>query len=266
MMHFENTIRHILLVDEPGEDQVALVDAIKSEGYRLTEVHSRQDALDYLRKVQVDLVVTELMMPNINGWDLLSEIKAKFPKVHVVVMTGQVSDSAEDILTDMKADGYLVKPVMPERARVLFRALLDPQNLDRDAEVALVTADIKDREEMVKVLGDRGLNVFAFDDEKALLRHMRLDPPELILVDMDAKLGIGLDVCRVVRFSHGTVYTPILLIVDKPARTLIEKALRLRVNGILARPFVPEELGKRAIKLVRQADSRRRQRRISKKG
>jgi len=266
MMHIENTIRHILLVDKPGEDQSLLVGAIKREGYRVTEVHARNDALDFLRKVPVDLVVTELMMPDINGWDLLAEIKAKFPKVHVVVMTGQVSDAAEDILTDMKADGYLVKPVLPERVRVLFRALLDPQNLDRDAEVALVTADGTDAQEMARVLGDRGLNVFTFDSAKALQRHVRLDPPELVVVDMDTRLGVGLEVCRELRFTPGTVYTPILLLVDKAKRSIIERALRLRVNGILARPFVPEELGHRAIRLVKQADVHKRHIKKSKKG
>ena len=172
-------------------------------------------------------------------------------------MTGQVSEAAENILTDMKADGYLIKPVVPERVRVLFRALLDPQNIDRDAEVALVSVEDDSRKEMIQALGDRGLHVFAFHDSKALERHLRVDVPDLIVVDSNAKAGVGLDLCRMVRYTGGTVYTPILLIVDQPSRTLVVKAIRLRINGILKRPFAPNELGNRAIGLLKQADSRK---------
>ncbi|MFT5368299.1 MAG: DNA-binding response OmpR family regulator [Candidatus Latescibacterota bacterium] len=264
MIPTNKTIRRILLVDEPGEDQAVLADVIKGAGYDLTEVCSKDDALALLKKMSVDLVVTELMMPDINGWDLLAEIKAKFPHIHVLVMTGQVSEAAEKILTNLKADGYLIKPVIPERVRVLFRALLDPQNLDRDAEVALVSLD-DSRKEMIQALGDRGLHVFAFDDSKALERHLRVDVPDLIVVDTNAKAGIGLDLCRMVRFTRGTVYTPILLIVDKPSRTLVEKAIRLRINGILKRPVGPDELGNRAIGLLKQADSHKQLQRMRKK-
>ncbi|MGA1197152.1 MAG: response regulator, partial [Candidatus Latescibacterota bacterium] len=116
----KSSIRHILLVDEPSEEQAVLVDTIKSAGYRVFEVSTKDDAMVLLRKISVDLVITELMMPDINGWDLLTDIKAKYPQIHVVVMTGQVSEAGEAILLDRKADGYLVKPVIPERVRVLL--------------------------------------------------------------------------------------------------------------------------------------------------
>jgi len=262
----KHSIRHILLVDEPSEEQAILVEAIKSAGYRVFEVSSRDDAMALLGKVSVDLVITELMMPDINGWDLLTDIKAKYPKIHVLVMTGQVSEAGEAILLDRKADGYLVKPVIPERVRVLLRALLEPHNLDRDAEVVLVAEKDEHREKMIRVLGERGLNVFAFDAPKPLLRHIRINPPELVIIDIHVQVNMGLELCRVVRFTPGTVYSPILLIVDKPSRNVIEKAIRLRVNGILARPFEPEELGSRAINMVKQSEARKHVHNTKKRG
>lgn len=247
-------MQHILLVDKPGEDRDALVETITRAGYLITVVESQHDAMTHLRKQATDLVVTELMVPDINGWDLLAEVKARYPNVHVVVMTGRVSDAAEDILTDMKADGYLVKPVIPERVRVLLRALLDPRNLDWDAEAILISAEEVEREALTLALEDRGIQVVAFNDSKSLLRHIRTDVPDLVVVDLNERLGVHLGLCHVLRRIRNTVYMPILLIVQTPSRTLIEKAIRMRINGILTRPFTSDVLGERAIQLVKQAD------------
>lgn len=246
--------RHILLVDEPGEDQVQIAQFLRGDGHKVTELDAGEKALAFLERTAVDVVITELMMPDINGWDVLEMIKNLYPHIHVVVMTSRISEAAEEILTDRRADGYLVKPVDLERLEVLLNALLDPQNLDRDAEVALISAFPKDREVLEGVLNDRGVRVFSFDDEKPFFRHVHVDEPDLIVMELNPKLGVGMDVCREIRVTRTSAHIPILLIVERPSRKLVEQAIRLRVNGILVRPFDPDEVGDRVINMLKQAD------------
>lgn len=247
-------MRQVLLVDEPGDDQAQLAQIIRSEGHKVSGVASGEMALVKVAREPVDLVITELMMPDINGWDVLEGVKNYNPEIHVVVMTSRITDAAEKILTSRHADGYLVKPCDPERTVVLLNALLDPDNLDRDAEVAVLSAYAEDREVMETALQERGILVYGFDDGKPFLRHVNRDEPDLIVVDLNPSLGIPIGVCREIRFTYNTAHIPILLLVEKPSRSLIEQAVRVQVNGVLTRPFQPEVLGDRVINMLKQAD------------
>jgi len=247
-------MRHVLLVDEPGTDQAQLAQLIRAEGHQVTEVDSGEKALVKIEREPVDLVITELMMPDINGWDVLDGVKNYNPEIHVVVMTSRITQTAEKILTSRRADGYLVKPCDPERTAILLDALLDPENLDRDAEVAVLSAYPEDRDVMESALQGRGVLVYGFDDDKPFLRHVNRDEPDLIVVDLNPSLGIPIGVCREIRYTYNTAHIPILLLVEKPSRRLIEQAVRAQVNGVLTRPFEPEALGDRVINMLKQAD------------
>ncbi|MDA0745218.1 MAG: response regulator [bacterium] len=249
----------ILVVDEEEEDRTVLCEQIRQAGYRLLEATSAQDALEQLKSEPVNLVVTDLLMSDsdFSGWDLLDAVKKSYPRVRVVVMTNNMTDHGEAILVDRKASGYLIKPVIPERMRILFSALLSPQNLGRPAEVVAFVPDTDTSKLIEKTLNARGLHVVSFPIMHQAMRYIKNDPPDLILVSLIPSQEIGFDFCRAIRFTPGIAYTPILALVSGPSREMVTRAVRLRVNGILAKPFNPEELAKRTLHLLRQANTAR---------
>ena len=108
-----------------------------------------------------------------------------------------------------------------------------------------------------ETLSDRGLSVTLVADLDDALRYIRNKSPDLILTDLDLTPHSGFDLCRAVRFTRGVAFTPILLMMDQPSRTDVQKALRLRVNGILVKPFGHDALGKRVIALLKQAQRKK---------
>jgi len=102
---------HILIVDDEAGVREVLYELVTEQGYRVTTVSGGQKALQVLAQDQIDLVITDLMMPGMNGWQLLKLVKQRYDYIPVVVLTGYISEEGEEMLTNSQIDGYLAKPV-----------------------------------------------------------------------------------------------------------------------------------------------------------
>ena len=79
---------HILVVDDEKGVLETLCELIQSAGYRVTGVSSAREALNQLRETPVDLVLTDLMMPEVNGWQLLRmRLARRFTNTPILCLT-----------------------------------------------------------------------------------------------------------------------------------------------------------------------------------
>jgi len=101
----------LLLVDDNDEILSTLKDYLIKKGY---EVFSASDGLEALKLLETDqqgfdLVITDLVMPNISGVGLIAIIKKKFPGLPVIAITGW-GEHPEALATEVQADLVLEKP------------------------------------------------------------------------------------------------------------------------------------------------------------
>lgn len=101
----------VLLVD----DEKRYVETL-SERLRLREVDTRvrysgEDALSYLDRQEADVMVLDLKMPGIDGFEVLRRIKATRPQVEVIILTGQGSEVDRKTCLDLGAFAFLERPV-----------------------------------------------------------------------------------------------------------------------------------------------------------
>jgi CheY-like chemotaxis protein len=244
---------HILVVDDDEDVRHSLSEIIRLDGYRVTGASSGEEALALLEKGPASLVLTDLMMPDMNGWQLLRAIKTGHPEVLVAVITGYISEQSESILTDRKADGYLLKPIDRRRLQTMLKALLYPQNLGRPAEVVLVEDDPATCRAVEQGLEGRGIFVITFDDPGRALQHVSRTTPDLLILDLILPGADGFDLCRTIRSSPDTARVPILVITENPSRENVARAIQLSVNGFLAKPFHTTALCEKVLQLIRQA-------------
>lgn len=100
----------ILIVD----DEAVLTRSMKAffslKGVDATTALTGEEALEILKKEQFSLVITDLIMPGISGIELLQEIRATYPDLKVIVMTGMLS--IENTVSSLQngASDYLLKP------------------------------------------------------------------------------------------------------------------------------------------------------------
>jgi DNA-binding NtrC family response regulator len=100
----------ILIVDDDDLFRVPLERAIGAAGFETLAVASGEQALDHVVSGEVDLVLTERLLPRMDGLHLLWRIKAEFPSVAVIVMTEIGSTRSVAEAMRLGAEDYFVKP------------------------------------------------------------------------------------------------------------------------------------------------------------
>ncbi|MEZ0372644.1 MAG: response regulator, partial [Candidatus Sericytochromatia bacterium] len=102
----------ILVVDDVPQNLQVLRSTLQKEGYRIAAANNGQVALRYLQKEIPDLILLDVMMPEINGFEVCREIKAQeaFQDVPVIFLTARTE--VEDVIAGFDAGGvdYITKP------------------------------------------------------------------------------------------------------------------------------------------------------------
>lgn len=122
--------RGILIVDD--EPVIREMCAMVLNGYRVFLAADGHEALDILEREKVDVILTDVMMPNMNGLDLLETIKRKDPNKAVVVMTGYSEKNV--ILRALKADAddFISKPINMLQLKTTLDNVLEKKALKEE--------------------------------------------------------------------------------------------------------------------------------------
>jgi DNA-binding response OmpR family regulator len=106
----------ILIVDDDPLLCNLLRMALSRAGYEAVEAYAGDTALSYLAENTVDLILLDVMMADVNGFDVLRKIKAnsKLSKIPVVFLTARVDAISQKTGLDIGAVEYLTKPITPE--------------------------------------------------------------------------------------------------------------------------------------------------------
>jgi two-component system NtrC family response regulator len=131
----------ILIVDDEKNYPLILSAVLAEEGFETLTAHSGQEALDLLANSDVDLVLTDMKMPSMDGIGLLERIKQKNPELPVIMMTahGTVEKAVEAM--QKGAYNYILKPfdndqliVYVKKAAALYGVVKDNQRLRNAVE------------------------------------------------------------------------------------------------------------------------------------
>jgi DNA-binding response OmpR family regulator len=117
----------ILVAEDDPDLQSLLRHALESDGYAVYIAADGQEALDQYDAVSPDLLVLDIMMPRLSGFEVLRELRgddARRQDVPVLVLTSRSGE--DDVLTGFKlgVDDYLTKPFVISELRARVRALL----------------------------------------------------------------------------------------------------------------------------------------------
>ena len=106
----------ILVIDDDSAVTDLLSLLLKSQGFDVTATNNSSDGLNLVRENQPDLVVLDLMMPEIDGWEVCKAVRA-FSAVPIIVLSALNDPSMIASVLDSGADDYLTKPT-PSRVLV----------------------------------------------------------------------------------------------------------------------------------------------------
>jgi len=102
----------VLVIDDEANIRKLVKANLTGDGYKAFATSNGNEALRLAQTERPDLVLLDLMMPSMSGWDVLMFIRTspELQKTPVVIMTAVTPDGDEYQICGMKIDGYLVKP------------------------------------------------------------------------------------------------------------------------------------------------------------
>jgi CheY-like chemotaxis protein len=133
--------KHILVVEDNDANRVMLARRLNKHGYRTTEAADGRQALDAVTKHRFDLVLCDIMMPGVDGYEVLKEMKAD-PDLQAipVIMVSALDEMASIVrCIELGAEDYLLKPYDPVLLHARINACLDKRRL-RDQEMEFFRA------------------------------------------------------------------------------------------------------------------------------
>jgi two-component system, OmpR family, response regulator CpxR len=118
-----NLPQKVLLVDDERDFVLTLSERLQMRDLQPAIANDGEQALSMLRDEAPEVMILDVMMPGIDGIEVLRKVKAEHPQVEVIILTGHGSKRDRDLCLDLGAFAYLEKPVdIEELAGVIKRA------------------------------------------------------------------------------------------------------------------------------------------------
>ena len=144
-------MKKILLVEDEFRIRKITKDFLVEEGYKVVEAADGREAIEKFNGEAFDLVLLDVMLPEIDGWSVLREIR-KDSNILVMMLTARSDDSDQIFGYQLKADDYLTKPYNPDILIARVKALL--RRGPTEAEDELSFGNIVINEKQFKVFID----------------------------------------------------------------------------------------------------------------
>jgi DNA-binding NtrC family response regulator len=119
------SVRRILVVDDEENTRIGLTKLLAHEGFEVESACNGIEALDHLKQRRVNLVISDINMPDMNGLVFLRELSRRFPSTNVIMITayGGVESYLEAM--NLGAFEYLHKPVRLDELRSVMKKIFN---------------------------------------------------------------------------------------------------------------------------------------------
>ena len=124
-----DTKKHVLIVDDEEDLTWSISRGLSKDkqGLEISCVNSGQEAVDFLSSQKIDLLITDLRMPDVTGYHLIDLVKTQFPETKIIVMTAYGSKDVSEKLKQSGVPGYIEKPFEINDLRDMIYTHLDTE-------------------------------------------------------------------------------------------------------------------------------------------
>ncbi|EJC78859.1 diguanylate cyclase (GGDEF) domain-containing protein [Rhizobium leguminosarum bv. trifolii WSM2297] len=270
----------ILVVDDIPANVKLLEARLLAEYFDVMTAADGYTALAICERNQVDLILLDIMMPGIDGFEVCERLKASRKTAHIPVVMVTALDQPADRVRGLKAgaDDFLTKPVndlqLISRVKSLLRlkTLSDELRIradtahtmgiddlmragegriDETGQILLVDGRANSQERIIKALKPVA-DVLALSDPQAALFEAAESAFDLVIVNANFDDYDPLRLCSQLRSLERTRFLPILIITEQGADEMVVRALDLGVNDYIVRPVDPNELVARSLTQIRR--------------
>jgi two-component system, cell cycle response regulator DivK len=118
---------HVLVVDDYDDAREMYAEYLEFLGYQVRTARDGQEALQYARKYHPDVILMDLSLPVLSGWEATRQLKEdeSTRDIAVMALTGHVLPMHSEKALEAGCDAFVAKPALPDKVADQIRALLD---------------------------------------------------------------------------------------------------------------------------------------------
>jgi DNA-binding response OmpR family regulator len=246
----------ILLADDSPMIHRHMVPILEDDGYQVVSAMDGAEALRIARERRPDLVITDIEMPKLDGYEVCKAIKENEATAHLPVLISSTLGEAADLERgfDAGADDYLVKPVVPgelsTRVRALFLGTM-PASRER---ILVVDDSPAQRHYVVDCLARQGFEISTAENGRVALEKARELRPALIVSDYDMPEMTGFELVHALKRDPETRQTPIIMLTARDSKRDMVQMRAAGAAAYLVKPFAQDK----CIAMVERALAERR--------
>jgi len=116
----------VLIVDDDPEYNASIKEFVESEGYNVTSCTNGRDALNMQKESPFDIIITDIIMPNVDGLEIIYQIRNNYPLTRIIAISGGGIFHTMDLLLmakELGASMVLSKPFSPHLLKVQLLAM-----------------------------------------------------------------------------------------------------------------------------------------------
>ncbi|MEZ4220351.1 MAG: response regulator [Polyangiaceae bacterium] len=229
----------VLLVDDSDLIHKHTVPMLTEAGYRVEEAWNGKQALEMIEKARPDLVLSDVEMPEMDGFTLCRTLKESeaLSSIPVVICSslGEAADLEKGF--DAGADDYLVKPVVPEELVSRLHALLATRMISAREHILVVDDSAAVRHLVADCLRRQGFRIETAVDGQDGLDKAQGEVPDLVLTDYDMPRMTGFQFVHALRRDESTRDVPIVMLTARESKRDQAQMRAAGLTSYLVKPF-----------------------------
>ena len=147
-------MKHVLIVEDEKKLADILIAYLNKEQFRVTHYESGSGVSDWIKNNQPNIILLDLMLPDVNGKDLCKEIR-QFSMVPIIMVTAMIDEIDRLIGLELGADDYVCKPFSPKEVVARVKAVLRRSEGDFNQGEIYDAFEVNDETYSIKLHGDR---------------------------------------------------------------------------------------------------------------
>jgi len=240
-----NETGSILIVEDDPINRVLLSTCLQEEGHTTRTAENGKQAVNMLDSEHFDLVLLDLLMPEMDGFEVLKWIKARPDLRNLLVIVVSAEEDMKSIVRciEMGANDYLPKPCEPTLLKTRVKTILSMKRFYELApckgKILVIDDDPLDRKVLSVSLTEDGYTVATAENGRVGLQMVREKPFDTVLLDLLMPEIDGFDVLKVIKADARIRHLPVIVISGEEDLAGITRCISIGAEDYMQKPFDP---------------------------
>ena len=268
----------ILIAEDFPDIRKILGLLLTSSGHEIIEASDGREALEKAESDQPDLILMDMSMPVLSGWDATRKVKANPKTAHipVIALTAHALKGDKERAWQAGCDGFITKPIDNELLEHTIEQILShAENTDEQTEMApvdmavsetprrstdkllnihnqhilIIDSDHETADFISSELRSRGYRTSVAERREQALSLMEIDPVNLVICEIELPDSNGYEITEEIKANSQIPFTPVILVTEGEINW--ERGIEVGADDFLAKPINPSKLLVRVRSLVK---------------